>query len=280
MWSVPLRKSHIPTFIFTDTSSTCPVVLVSNRNCLVHRRNLHQSKPFKQSKLIMSQQIKTLIDRPKSMSYDAVLDFLLQKNQQFQRGMETGAIIENETLPEYRQSLAQGGQKPVATIVTCCDSRVIPEVIFQQGFGKLFTVRTAGSLVSSPTVLGSIQFGVENFATPLLMVMGHTECGAAITGWNLCCHEKDRIEQLSPALRSLIDPMAPLVESIQSQYQNISTSEASKHLAEAIAKDAVKTILRELPSLRNLQATHKLGIVSALYDLHEGNVIVLEKSWQ
>ncbi|GJD11129.1 Carbonic anhydrase 2 [Galdieria sulphuraria] len=279
MWSTPLWKTRIPAFI-TDTSFTSPFVFVSNRNHLVHRRYLLQTTPLNPSKLTMSQQTKTLIDRPKSMKYDAVLDFLLQKNQQFQRGVETGAILENESQPEYRQSLAHGGQKPIATIVTCCDSRVIPEVIFQQGFGKLFTVRTAGSLVSSPTVLGSIQFGVENFTTPLLMVMGHTECGAAITGWNMCHHEKHRIQQLSPALQSLIRPMEPLVEEIQSRYNNISISEASQHLAEAIAKDAVKTILKELPSLNQLQASHQLGIVSALYDLHQGNVVVLEKSWK
>lgn len=272
-------KTRISAFA-TASSLTSPVGKPSNRSYTQHRGFSLQATPWKQQRLVMSsQQTKQQIDRPKSMNYDDVLEFLLQKNKQFQRGVETGAILQNETYPEYRQSLAQGGQKPIATIVTCCDSRVIPEVIFQQGFGKLFTVRTAGSLVSSQTVLGSIQFGVETFATPLLIVMGHTECGAAITGWKMC-QDKHKLQQLSPALQSLMHPMEPLVENIQSHHPNLSISEASRQLAEAIAKDAVNTIFRELPSLSQLQANNQLGVVSALYDLHEGNVVVLEKSWK
>ncbi|KAK4528013.1 hypothetical protein GAYE_SCF47G5947 [Galdieria yellowstonensis] len=228
----------------------------------------------------MSQQTKTNVDRPNSMNYEGVLDFLLQKNQQFQRGVQTGSILEKETVPEYRQALAQDGQKPIATIVACCDSRVIPEVIFQQGFGKLFTIRTAGSSVTSPTVLGSIEFGVTKFSTPLLIVMGHTQCGAAITGWNICSSEKHQMQQLSPALQALIRPMEPIVEGIQKQQPNISIAEASTCLAEALAKDAVATILRELPSLQALVDKRQLGVVSAIYDLYQGNVVILEKNWK
>jgi carbonic anhydrase len=277
-------KPHLSAFLINQPS-VLPAVLSTRNPFVVRRRLLQTTLCFKASSSYGDMGSPTastknlVVDRPKSMNYEAVLDFLLQKNEQFQRGFQTGTILEHETLPEYRQALAQGGQKPIATIVTCCDSRVIPEAIFQQGFGKLFTVRTAGGLVASPPVLGSIQFGVETFATPLLVVMGHTECGAAITGWNVCCNEKHQIQQLSPALQSLIRPMEPLIENIQRQQPDITVAQGSTRLAEAIAKDAVVTILRELPSLKALVDKRQLGVVSAMYDLYQGKVVVLEKNW-
>eukprot|EP00871_Galdieria_phlegrea_P003271 jgi/Galph1/3945/GphlegSOOS_G2599.1 len=215
------------------------------------------------------------------MTHDSILEFLLQKNLQFQRGAETGNRIQNESQPVYREELARGGQAPIATVVTCCDSRVVPEIIFQQGFGKLFIVRTAGGVVWSPPVLGSIQFGVETFKTPLLMVLGHTECGAAITGWTIC-QEKGKMHELSPSLQALVEPMEHLVDSISKEHpsRELSTQTASRKLSEAIAKDGVRRILNELSSLRKLTETGQLGVVSGIYDVHDGSVTIMEKSWE
>ncbi|HYQ48352.1 MAG TPA: carbonic anhydrase [Thermodesulfovibrionales bacterium] len=77
---------------------------------------------------------------------------------------------------ERRMELAKG-QHPFATVLTCSDSRVVPEFIFDKGLGEIFVVRVAGNVVE-PTTLGSIEYAVEHLHTPLLVIMGHSQCGA------------------------------------------------------------------------------------------------------
>lgn len=77
---------------------------------------------------------------------------------------------------ERRMELAKG-QHPLATVLTCSDSRVVPEFIFDKGLGDIFVVRVAGNVVE-PTTLGSIEYAVEHLHTPLLVIMGHSQCGA------------------------------------------------------------------------------------------------------
>lgn len=76
-----------------------------------------------------------------------------------------------------RADLVANGQKPFAVIVTCSDSRVPPEIIFDQGLGDLFVVRVAGNVVD-PIALGSVEYGIEHLKAPLVVVMGHEKCGA------------------------------------------------------------------------------------------------------
>lgn len=78
---------------------------------------------------------------------------------------------------ETRQSTCLNGQKPYATVISCSDSRVIPECIFSAGIGELFVIRTAGNVMDD-VVVGSVEYAVSSLATPLVVVMGHTYCGA------------------------------------------------------------------------------------------------------
>ena len=79
--------------------------------------------------------------------------------------------------PEIRRSTAENGQHPYAVIVACSDSRVIPESIFSAGIGELFVIRVAGNVVG-PHELGSIEYAVDHLGTRLVVVLGHTQCGA------------------------------------------------------------------------------------------------------
>ena len=90
--------------------------------------------------------------------------------------------------PQLREKLAAEGQFPYALVLTCSDSRVIPESIFSTGLGELFVVRVAG-FVADKTQLGSIVYAVEHLHTPLVLVLGHTKCGAV--GTALHDHEID-----------------------------------------------------------------------------------------
>jgi carbonic anhydrase len=106
---------------------------------------------------------------------EAVLEKLLEGNQRFIEGK----LLHPRRTPKDFAALAEG-QAPLAVIVACADSRVTPELIFDQGIGDLFVVRVAGNIVSGagPTVKGSIEYAVAELGVRLVMVLGHTACGA------------------------------------------------------------------------------------------------------
>lgn len=98
---------------------------------------------------------------------------LRQGNAEYvQHGQYKGNVSQ-----EIRQNLKKHGQHPFACVVTCSDSRVIPESVFSVGLGELFVIRIAGNVIGQ-YVLGSVEYAAEHLGTPLVLVLGHTECGA------------------------------------------------------------------------------------------------------
>jgi carbonic anhydrase len=109
-----------------------------------------------------------------NISSQDALDRLIEGNEQFLRGMEFSGDI----TPERRMDAAENGQHPYAAIVSCSDSRVIPEAIFSAGIGDLFVIRTAGNIVDDVNTMGSLMYAVKHMGCNLVVVMGHTSCGA------------------------------------------------------------------------------------------------------
>lgn len=107
-----------------------------------------------------------------SLDPAAVLEALIAGNRRF----STGASRHPRRDPARREEVS-GGQHPVAAIVTCSDSRVSPEIVFDQGLGDLFVVRTAGNLLDT-LGLASLEYAAEHLGVPLVVVMGHSRCGA------------------------------------------------------------------------------------------------------
>ena len=104
---------------------------------------------------------------------DEAYRLLVSGNEEYLRtGQHSGNIS-----PGRREDTSENGQHPYAVVVTCSDSRVIPEIIFSAGIGNLFTIRTAGNTVDKCTV-GSIEYAVSHLGCTLVVIMGHTECGA------------------------------------------------------------------------------------------------------
>jgi carbonic anhydrase len=100
------------------------------------------------------------------------LNKLLDGNKRFVSGE-----LAKKDIGEGRRQVLTKGQQPFATVISCSDSRVSPEIIFDQGLGDIFVVRVAGNVVEA-TTLGSIEYGVEHLHTPLLIILGHEQCGA------------------------------------------------------------------------------------------------------
>lgn len=161
---------------------------------------------------------------------------------------------------ESRQNLATG-QEPIATILTCADSRVPPVDIFDQGLGDLFVVRVAGNIIGDHS-LGSIEYAVKHLHTPLVVVMGHSSCGAVgavASGAALEGH----IATLGPAIQTAIKN----VEEMEGDLVNNASIELAKHISGKIAQSE--------PIVADLVGDGAVKVVPAFYDLHSGEVTFL-----
>ena len=172
-------------------------------------------------------------------------------------------IREERDYPGRRVNLT-AGQHPFATIITCSDSRVPPELLFDQGLGDVFVIRDAGNLVDG-FELGSIEYGVEHCHTPLLVVLGHSSCGAvtaAVQGGaegNIGCI----MEEIEPAL-----------ETAKGTGKN--GTELIEETVNENIKLVIKNILNRSSVTKGLVDDGKLTIVGAKYFLDTGEVELLE----
>ncbi|MEN8257161.1 MAG: carbonic anhydrase [Thermodesulfobacteriota bacterium] len=187
---------------------------------------------------------------------DEALAMLLDGNKRF---VNTQATHPHQD-PEYRVSLGKG-QAPFAAVLACADSRVPPEVIFDEGLGDLFVVRVAGNIVCDQ-LLGSLEYAAAHLHTPLIMVMGHTKCGAigaVASGAELEGH----ISSLAPAIQ-------PAVDKVKGQEGDL-TDNAAKEVARMTADQLASS----QPVLADLVKAGKLKVVPAFYDLESGVVDML-----
>jgi carbonic anhydrase len=191
-------------------------------------------------------------------SADQIWAELMAGNQRFVAG-KTKA----RDLPGLRIALAKG-QRPRAVVLACSDSRVGPELLFDQSLGDLFVVRSAGNVADAIGV-GSIEYAVEHLGSRLLVVLGHTQCGAVTAA---CSGEK----MPTPSLQAIVDKINPAVSKVQSTPKDA--------LVEAAIKENVRQSARDLLAsstvLQHFVQEGKLSVIEAEYQLETGKVIRLE----
>src|SRR5918998_4703528 len=132
------------------------------------------------------------------------LDRLRDGNRRFVRQ----ATATTAPTPAHRAALV-AGQQPFAIVLGCSDSRVPAEIVFDQGLGDLFVIRVAGNIVA-PSQVGSVEFAAARFGTRLVVVLGHTQCGAIIA----TLEEVKSRTRHSPNLQSIVDRIRPSVETL------------------------------------------------------------------
>lgn len=184
---------------------------------------------------------------------EEVLQTLKDGNKRF----ISGKLEHPNHCQESRQSLVLG-QEPIATVLTCADSRVPPVDIFDQGLGDLFVVRVAGNVIGDQS-LGSIEFAVKHLHTPVVVVMGHASCGAigaVASGVALEGH----IATLGPAIQTAIKNV--------DEEEGDPINNASKELARYISKK----IATSEPIISDFVKSGAVKIVPAYYDLLSGEV--------
>jgi carbonic anhydrase len=192
------------------------------------------------------------------------LERLRAGNRRFAAGVRSRDTDTDET---RRRELATG-QEPFAIVLGCSDSRVPAEIVFDQGLGDLFVIRVAGNIVA-PSQVGSVEFAAERFGTRLVVVLGHSRCGAILA----TLEELGRpSEDQSRNLRSIVDRIRPSVEPLLA-------TELAQH-ADALVQQAVRANIRvsahhlrhgsEL--LEQLVLNERLVVVGAEYSLETGVV--------
>lgn len=190
-----------------------------------------------------------------NVSADQALKLLLEGNQRYTSHRVTHPHQDGSRLLETSNT-----QNPFATILTCADSRVPPEILFDQGLGDLFVVRVAGNILDD-AVLGSIEYAAEYLDVPLVMVLGHERCGAvsaALKGGTAIGHIGSLVDAIQPAIaktKSLSGD--PLDNAVRANVQMVvEQMKVSKPLVDLIG-------------------SQKLAVVGGRYDLDTGTVEII-----
>lgn len=180
-------------------------------------------------------------------------------NELFAKGKLLSPPVDEMT----RYKLETEGQKPFAIIVSCADSRVPPELIFNQGLGDLFVVRVAGNIVNEEN-LASIEYAVEHLKAPLIVVLGHTHCGAvkaAVSGKHLEGH-----------LPQLVAHIKPVVNQLHSTHPHLKGDALIERVIQENVRHTLQIIYQRSEILRKYYDQGKLEFAGGVYHLREGKV--------
>ena len=184
------------------------------------------------------------------------LDLLLQGNRRYVDNNRTHPNQSHKTRHELRK-----GQKPHTVILGCSDSRVPPEHVFDQGFGDLFVIRVAGNVIDD-IVLGSIEYAVEHLGSSLLMVLGHTDCGAVQAARSY--------HDLGGHLPSIAEAINEAVSSVAGRFGDLNS------VVRAHARITAGKLRESRPVLAPLVESGSLVVVSGFFDFNSGLVELLD----
>jgi len=201
-----------------------------------------------------------------TMTPQKSLQYLKEGNQRFQNNLKA-----NRNLLEQVNDTSDG-QFPFATILSCIDSRVSAELVFDQGLGDIFSVRIAGNFVNED-ILGSMEFACKLAGTKLIVVLGHTSCGA-VKG---ACDDAKMgnltklIEKITPAVNAVVEPK-------DLSLRNSSNLEFVDTVAEKNVQLTIDRIHRESPILSEMEKNGEILIIGAMYDINNGEVTFFEST--
>ena len=172
---------------------------------------------------------------------------------------------------EARRAELVNGQAPFAIVLGCSDSRAPAELIFDQGLGDLFVIRVAGNVVA-PSLVGSVEFAATKFGTQLVVVLGHTQCGAIYATLD---ELRRPAENQSPNLRSIVNRVRPSIEALLSENSAGDMNDTEALVRKAVRSN-VRVSVRQLRQgseiLEQLIARGELCVVGAEYSLETGEV--------
>lgn len=199
-----------------------------------------------------------------TMTPQKALQFLKEGNLRFQNNLKA-----NRNLLEQVNDTSEG-QFPFATILSCIDSRVSAELVFDQGLGDIFSVRIAGNFVNED-ILGSMEFASKLAGTKLIVVLGHTSCGA-VKG---ACDDAKMGN-----LTGMLAKIKPAVESVSEPKDEGQRNSKNLDFVDAVAEKNVTLTIDNIrnmsPILKEMEYNNEIDIVGAMYDINTGAVSFFE----
>lgn len=209
---------------------------------------------------LLAQEARTA-DEVLSSLQNNVMKTLMEGNQRYlEQKMRTCSEKNTKVI---REQLAKG-QKPYAIILSCSDSRVPPELIFDQGPGDIFVVRVAGNTVD-PIILGSIEYAAEHLGSPLIMVLGHERCGAVTA--TVKSHG-----EVEGNIGSIVDAIMPAVEEAKKKATGLNEAQLVESAIDENVHLVAQNLFSRSPIIRHLAQANKIKIVEAKFDLDDGKV--------
>jgi len=193
---------------------------------------------------------------------DSILTWLKNGNNEFVHGeFNVHGVDSSVTIAVSK------AQHPRAVILTCSDSRVAPELIFDKGLGDLFTIRVAGNILDD-AVVGSIEYAVEHLHTPLVVIMGHKHCGAIVAAVADVQNPENKIDN---HIRALTDKIEQAMMSV-----NLNENDTTQKALLSNVIFGVSSLTQSRPLLNEAVKKGELKIVGAVYDISTGKVTWLE----
>lgn len=195
-----------------------------------------------------------------TMTPEKALQFLKEGNDRFQNNLKA-----NRNLLEQVNDTSEG-QFPFATILSCIDSRVPAELIFDQGLGDIFSVRIAGNFVNED-ILGSMEFACKLAGTKLIVVLGHTACGA-IKG--ACDHA--RLGNLTALINKIEPAVYAVKEPKDESLRNSKNLDFVNEVAKVNVEMTMENIRQRSAVLKEMENDGSIAIVGGMYDIADGSV--------
>ena len=173
----------------------------------------------------------------------------------------SGSIKPNVSA-SLRKDLATNGQHPYAIVITCSDSRVPAELIFDSSLGDIFVIRTAGNVVSDFEI-GSVEYGAEHLGSPLILVLGHTNCGAVTAA--------TEGGEAGGKIQAIVDEIEPSV-------QKAKDAGAEDVLSKAIEYNVMNSIdkINSSEIIKEFTEEGKVEVVGGIYDINTGTITIIE----
>ncbi len=202
------------------------------------------------------------------MAPEQALQELMDGNQRFREGFTWRGL---RSAWQDREEMLDN-QRPFAAILGCADSRVPAEIIFDQGLGDLFVVRIAGN-IAAPSQIGSLEYAVDELDVQLIVVLGHSHCGAVGTALD---HRWNKSGMLSPNLKAIVDRVNPAVEKTLAWCD---TSDRRKLVAATVEENvyhATRQIRSDSGLIREMEQAGQVVLVPAYYELASGTVRLLQ----
>tara|TARA_R110002096_G_scaffold169779_3_gene341503 strand:+ start:9536 stop:10147 length:612 start_codon:yes stop_codon:yes gene_type:complete len=182
-------------------------------------------------------------------------EILVEGNARFVNNLKANRDLKNQVLETSK------GQYPFAVILSCIDSRVPAELVFDQGIGDVFSARVAGNIINTD-ILGSMEYACKIAGSKIVVVMGHTKCGAVISS---CQHVE------LGNITSLLDRIKPIVIAFEEKGITLE-GDAVEEVAAENVKQSIRQIRKLSPILKEMEDDGEIEIVGAMYDVNSGVV--------